>query len=331
MFVSHGLLSVSLALFGNFLITIFKFAGFLLSGSSVLFSESIHSLADTLNQALLLVGIQRSRRKADAEYSYGYGQERFFWALISACGIFFLGAGVTVYHGVEALRQPGSTEINWVTFAILIASFVIESLTLLMAVRELRRAQPKVSFAEALKNGDPTTIAVLYEDSVAVLGVVVALISILLMQFTGEAYWDAFGSILIGLMLAVVAVILIKKNRSFLLKKSIPEEEKEQIVELLLAEPLIEKVIEFKSTVLDIGVYHVQCEIEFNGTYLLKEIQEDLREDFDEIGGDYEEFKKFATHLIDRVPRLIGQRINEIEARIKFALPQVRHIDIEIN
>ena len=90
---SSGILSVGLALFGNGLITILKFVGFFISGSSVLFSEAIHSFADTANQSLLLIGIYKSRRLPDREAAYGYGQERFFWALISACGIFFVGAG----------------------------------------------------------------------------------------------------------------------------------------------------------------------------------------------------------------------------------------------
>jgi solute carrier family 30 (zinc transporter), member 9 len=323
--------SVLLALSGNLLITLLKLAGFLLSGSSALFSEAVHSFADTMNQALLLVGIKRSGRTAGGDHDYGYGQERFLWALISACGIFFLGAGVTIYHGIASLLESHSVSVTPVTFAILIASFIIEGATLYFAVRELRHANRGKSVQAMLRDGDPTTIAVIYEDGMAVIGVVIALIAITLSTLTGNVYWDSIGSIVIGVGLGVVAITLIGKNRTFLLNKSIPEDMREELLDQLASEPLIERVIDFKSFILDVGVYHVKCEIEFNGTYLLKTMQEDLRDDFDNIDGDYEEFKKFAVRLIDRVPRLIGANINKIEHRIQKNFPEIRHIDIELN
>src|SRR3989344_3336238 len=120
----HGFVSVVVALVGNFVITILKTIGFLASGSSSLFSEAIHSLADTANQALLMVGIVKSRRAPDEESSYGYGLERFFWALLSACGVFFVGAGVTVYHGVTTLLHPEELSFNPQVFVILVIAFV---------------------------------------------------------------------------------------------------------------------------------------------------------------------------------------------------------------
>lgn len=105
-----GFVSVIAALAGNFVITLLKAFGFMVSGSSALFSEAVHSLADTANQSLLLVGIVKSRRAPDEDSSYGYGLERFFWALISACGVFFVGAGVTIYHGISTLLHPNELE-----------------------------------------------------------------------------------------------------------------------------------------------------------------------------------------------------------------------------
>jgi zinc transporter 9 len=327
----HGTLSVTLALIGNATITVIKFFGWMMSGSSALFSEAVHSFADTMNQSLLLVGIKRSVRLADEDHTYGYGQERFLWALISACGIFFLGAGVTLYHGITSLSHETEAEISIVIFLILIASFLIESFTLFVAYRELKRSFPRTKFKKILDEGDPTTIAVIYEDGVAVLGVLVAIVAIALTKVTGQSYWDSIGSIIIGLMLGVVAVILINKNRDFLLHKAIPEDIHNGILALLNAEPAIEKVLDFKSTILDVGAYHVKCEIEFNGSHLLKHIQKDLRDQFDEIDGDFEEFKKFSARFIDRIPRLIGEHINTIEERIQKKFPSIIHIDIEIN
>ncbi len=329
---THGFISVFFALLGNTVITVIKFFGFYLSGSSVLFSEAVHSFADTMNQSLLMVGIKKSAKKADEEFVYGYGQERFLWALISACGIFFLGAGVTVSQGIEALRHPKSIELSPLIFAILIISFILESFSFYTAWHELR-ASSSGSVANSFKHGDPTTIAVLYEDGIALLGVLVALVSIILSRATGNHYWDGIGSIVIGLMLAGIAVMLINKNRGFLIKRAIPEEIKERAIEILKADPVVEKVLDFKSAVLDIGSYRIKCEVEFNGSALMKEIYKSvsLKEEFEKVSEDYEEFKKFFVENIDRLPRLIGKRIDEIEKKIKTEIPGIIHIDIEIN
>ncbi|NTW22309.1 cation diffusion facilitator family transporter [Candidatus Falkowbacteria bacterium] len=328
---ASGFFSVSLAILGNASITVIKFVGFLVSGSSALFSESVHSFADTMNQSLLMVGIKRSIKKADSEHTYGYGQERFLWALISACGIFFLGAGVTAVNGINSMQHPESITIGPLVFAILAVSFIVESVTFIVAVRELKSSDPEASFGELLKDGDPTTIAVIYEDGVALIGVLVALASVTLVKLTGQHYWDGLGSVVIGLMLAVIAVVLIRKNRQYLIRKAIPEEVKEQIIHILEAEPAVERVINFKSSILDVGAYHVLCEIEFNGAHLLKKLQGNLKEEFEEIDGDFEEFKKFAVRYIDRVPRIVGNYINEIEEKIQSEIPSIIHIDIEIN
>lgn len=321
------------AIGGNLFIAVLKLGGFFVSNSSSLFSEAVHSFADTANQSLLLLGIRRSRKQADERFSYGYGNERFLWALISACGIFFLGAGVTIYRGIEAVRFPEDAHIGPVIFVILAVSFVVESFTLRTALRELRSHDPELTLREALAEGDPATVAVVYEDSVAVLGVTVAALGILATYLTGNPLWDALGSIVIGLCLAVVAVVLIDKNRAFLIGKSVPLDVREGIVEMLGKEPCIDKVIDFKSTVLDVGHYHIKCEVEWNGAALLKQLfdGDDLEETYREVTEDYTEFKRFIAYTANRVPRLMGRVIDDIEKRIVEAFPEVDHIDIEIN
>ena len=330
---SHGFVAVAAALVGNGFIAVLKFIGFFLSGSSALFSEAIHSTADTLNQALLMIGIKRSAKLPDKEFSYGYGRERFVWALISACGVFFIGAGITVYHGINSLLHQKEIEINPIIFAILAVSFIVESATFLIALRELKKAKKNVSISNLLKDGDPTTIAILYEDGVAVLGVIIAFFSTILSYVTKNIYWDGIGSIIIGLLLGIIAVILINKNRSFLISKSIPEKIKMKIIKILEADPTIEKVIDFKSAVLDIGTYRVKCEVEFNGSGLLKEIYKDdfLKEEYALIKDDYSEFAKFCADYVDRVPRLIGRKIDEIEKNVQDHVPEIKHLDIELN
>lgn len=328
-----GLMPVIFALTGNAFITAIKFAGFFISGSGAMFSEAIHSLADTLNQGLLMVGIKKSTKKADDDFSYGYGQERFLWALISACGIFFLGAGVTIYHGINSLLEREAIHIGPVVFVILSISFVIETVTFILALRELRKNNPGKSLRESLREGDPTTIAVLYEDGVAVLGVVIATISIFLAQLTGSYYWDAAGSIIIGTLLGIVAIILIRKNKEYLIGKNIPEETEKKVIRILESYASIEKVLDFKSSVLDVNYYQIKCEVEFNGTALLKKIYQEkvIRKEYEIIKNDYTEFVRFLADYIDKIPRLVGNKIDEIEKRIKKEIPEIKHIDIEIN
>lgn len=329
----HGFLPVLAALVGNFSLTFLKLVGFFISGSAAMFSEAIHSLADTMNQALLMVGIRRSQKVADEDFAYGYGSERFVWALISACGVFFVGAGITIYKGIDAMLHPEAIVISTWVFIILAASFVVELATFLLALRELKRVNREVSLAEALREGDPTTIAILYEDGAAILGVFLASLGIILSYYTHDARFDAIGSIAVGILLAVIAVMLINKNRAFLVGKAIPEELKEEIIELLEAEPAIEKVIDFKSSIINIGEYRIKCEVEFNGPALLKEIRAagDIRDEYEAIKDDYDEFVRFCVDYVDRVPRLMGNKIDEIEKKIQREIPGVKHIDIEIN
>ena len=328
-----GSTPVILALIGNFIIMLMKFAGFFASGSGALFSEAVHSLADTLNQSLLLVGLKSSQRSADRDYSYGYGKERFFWALISACGIFFLGAGVTIYHGIELLINGEEPHISGTIFAILLISLLLEGSTFLAALRELKLRYRHKKLKEILRHGDPATIAVLYEDGVAVLGVLLALLSIGLTQVTGSALWDALGSILIGCLLAGVAVALIRKNRRYLIGVNIPEATKKRAIEVIESDPAIDRVLDFKSSILDIGTYHIKCEVEFNGSALMKDIIEtdNLKEQFETTCVDYEGFLRFLVDYSGRIPRLMGLRIDEIEKRVQKEVPEIRHIDIEIN
>jgi len=330
---SQGFMPVFAALSGNIFITGIKFAGFFASGSGALFSEAIHSVADVFNQILLMVGIQRSRKPSTTDFPYGFGYERFFWALISACSIFFIGAGVTITHGITMLIRGGESHISGFTFGILIASFVIESGTFLVAFKELKTHNPKKKLKKLLREGDPTTIAVLYEDGVAVLGVAVAFFSILITKLTGKIYWDSIGSIVIGLLLALMAIVLINKNRKYLIRKSIPKEFRERIIEILESDPAVEKVLDFKSGVLDVNKYHIKCEVEINGSALMRNMHRkgEMRDDFEEINNDYANFVRFCADYADRVPRAIGTRVDELETKIKKAVPEVRHIDIEIN
>jgi len=331
---TQGNKSVVAALFGNIFVTIIKTFVAIFSGSASMFAESVHSFADTLNQSLLLVGLKRSKRPADESRGYGYGIERFFWSLISACGILFIGAGVTVYHSIDSLLHHNNSNIhdfNYSIILILCLAFVVEGTTLLIAFKELKGKQKnsKKIFTEA----DPVTLAVVYEDGAAVLGVIVALSAQFLMHFTGNNIYDSIGGIIVGLILGFLAVLLIVKNHQYIIGKSLDEDVTEEIIEFLLEDPCIENISEFKSVAVDINKYRIYTTVEWNGSPLYEEIYEagDLKEEFNNIKDDFQEFAKLMFKTTDRIPRLVGNHIDKIEKKIREKFPQVAYVDIEIN
>ncbi len=330
---TQGFLPVVIALGGNFFVTVIKGFAAVASGSSSMLSEAIHSFADTLNQLLLLIGLRRSLKKPDEMHEYGYGNERFFFALLSACGIFFIGSGVTAYHGIETLLHPEEIVFHPLVFPILAIAFVVESGAFIVAARELSRRYPEYSWRDRLDVADSSTLAVLLEDAVAVFGVLIAAGSIGLSYLTQSSVWDGIGSLIIAVLLALVALVLVLKNRSHLLGKAMPEEMREDVIALLNAEPAIEQVLHFKSSELGYGEYRVKCDIEFNGAALAREIFEDwsAEEQFEDARESVEAFKRALVDSVDRVPRLIGQTIDDVERRIQEKFPEIHHIDIEIN
>lgn len=332
--VTKGSKSVTAALFGNTFVTIIKTVVAISSGSASMFAESVHSFADTLNQSLLLVGLKRSKKPADKSRGYGYGIERFFWSLISACGILFIGAGVTMYHSIDSLLHRdinGTTDLNYFTITVLILAFIIEGITLIIAIKEIKGKQKlsKKIFIDA----DPVTLAVVYEDGAAVLGVLVAISAQFLMHLTGNNIYDSIGGIIVGLILGFLAIVLIIKNHHYIIGKSLSEETSEEIIEFLLEDPCIENISEFKSNAIDVNKYRIFATVEWNGSPLYEEIYEagDLKEEFDNIKDDFKEFTKLMFKMTDRIPRLVGNHIDKIEKRITEKFPQVEYVDIEIN
>lgn len=330
---AQGHAPVLVALVGNAIVTVIKSIAAAVSGSSVMFSEAVHSFADTLNQLLLLIGLRRSTRHADESHEYGYGIERFFFGLISACGIFFIGAGVNAVHGFEAFMHPEDIHVQPIVFFVLAISAAIESYALYVAARELSTTHPGLSWRERIARSDSSTLAVLLEDGVAVFGIFVAAGSIAMAVLTGNGRWDGFGSLVIAALLAVVAVVLILKNRSYVIGRAMPEEMRDEVLEILNAEPSIEKVLDFRSSEIGLCVFRIKCDVEFNGSALARELFEDwsVADQFEEATESKESFKRAMIDSLDRIPRLIGQRIDEIESRVRERFPEIQHIDIEIN
>ena len=226
--------TVVVALTVNTTVAVAKTVAAVLSGSASMVAEAAHSWADTGNQIFLWIADRRSRRPVDARHPLGYGREAYVWALLAAVGLFVTGASVSVWHGISDLvRGESSTGDYRFAYAALLIALVMESTSLVQAVRQLRdeaHLYHRDLLEHAMRTSDPTTRAVFAEDSAAVIGIVIAFLGIGLHQLTGNPMWDAIGSILVGVLLGVVAVVLIDRNRRFLTGEPGSEELNEAVV-----------------------------------------------------------------------------------------------------
>jgi len=197
------------ALIGNLLIAVTKFIAAFVTGSSSMLTEAFHSVVDSGNQLLMLYGQRRSRRPADDTHPFGYGRELYFWSFVVALLLFSGGAGVSIFEGIQHWRNPEPIRNPLASYVVLGLSAVFESASWLVAYRELQRSAGGRSTLRALRRSkDPSVFVVMAEDSAALLGILFALAAISLALLTGNPAWDAAGSILIGLLLAVVAAVL---------------------------------------------------------------------------------------------------------------------------
>lgn len=233
------------ALAGNLLIAVTKFAAAAYTGSSAMLSEAIHSLVDTGNQGLLLHGMRRSRQPADDRHPFGYGMELYFWALIVAILIFAVGAGVSLYEGIIKLRDPHPVTSPYVNYAVLAIAMGFESIAWWIAFGEFRRSKGPLGYVAAVRESkDPALFTVLFEDTAAMLGLVVAFVTLALGQATGIVEFDAIGSILIGVILAVTAVLLAYESKGLLIGESASARVTDGLRGLAAAHPGVAKVNE---------------------------------------------------------------------------------------
>src|SRR5215211_3967713 len=245
------MLAVLGALFANGLITVLKFIGAVMTGSSGMMAEALHSLADTTNQVFLLLGLRFYRRPASEKHPFGYGKERFFWSFIAAIFIFGVGATYALYEGYQKLRHPHAPEnLAW-AYWVLGISFVLESGSIALAIwQEVKEAQHEgLTFKEYLRESkDPTAKTVIFEDSAALIGILIAAGGLLLTDYqvggAAGAYWDGLASIMIGLVLAVVAFVLARSSRGLLLGEAANPKVLAAIKQAIESHPNVEYVVE---------------------------------------------------------------------------------------
>ena len=242
---SESTTTVLLALGANALIAVAKSVAAFLTGSASMLAEAAHSWADTGNEVLLLIAGRRSKRPADARHPLGYGKDAYVWSMFAALGLFAIGAGVSITHGIQELIDPEDASDYLVAYVVLAISFVLEGISFRQALKQTRAEARQVNkdvLEHALETSDPTVRAVFAEDAAALIGLVIAGSCIVIHQIAGLARADAVGSILVGLLLAVVALILINRNRRFLIGEEVDGTIRTAALTTLLDQPEIDRV-----------------------------------------------------------------------------------------
>ncbi|MCP5031668.1 MAG: cation diffusion facilitator family transporter [Actinomycetia bacterium] len=244
----HGSKAVMAALIGNLGIAIAKFIGFAVTQSSAMLAEAIHSSADSGNQALLLLGGRRSRKEATEEHQFGYGRERYFWSFVVALILFALGSAFAVFEGIEKIRHPHELDNVMVALAILGFAICLEGWSFRTAVMESIPLKGDLSWWQFIRRSrTPELPVVLLEDFGAMAGLTIAFSAILISKVTGDPVWDGIGTLIIGLLLGVIAIILVIEMRSLLIGEGARRGDMTKIVAAITETQYVDHLIHIKT------------------------------------------------------------------------------------
>lgn len=331
--------AVNTAIRANMAIFVAKLAVYFISSSSAMLAEAVHSLVDVANQMLLRVGIRKAEKGPTKAHPFGYSRDQFVWPLISAVGIFCCGAGVSFIHGVQGLFSPHEVGPLFWNFVVLAVSLVLESHSLSVAVATLnvRAKRQGMNLWTYVKTGsDPAATAVMMEDGAAVAGLVIAAGCLGLCQVTGMAVWDSVGSIAVSALLGIVAVVLIQRNRTWLIGKSMPSESEALLVDYLRRQAIVRSVSNVKSEEVGVRQYRFQADVAFDGAEL-------ARRCLDRVGRQrlfqalaaasarrdaaYMDalLMQFATVTVSAV----GAEVDRMEQDIMRLVPGTKYVDLE--
>jgi cation diffusion facilitator family transporter len=281
--------SVVAALAANTAIAIAKGTAAVLTGSPALVAETLHTTADAGNEVFLWIAVRRSAHAPDASHPFGYGPERYYWALLAAIGMFLVGGALSVWEGVRALLEPRPLEDFRIGVAVLVVALVLDGLSRVVAVRTLRRqaVARHITVAKLLRESpDPTVVTVYLEDSVDVLGAGLALVALILHRVTGSAVPDALATLVIGFMLGYVALKLTGRNRNLLTNQAVPERYVEALRRRLVEVPGIAGVASMEAVYLGPGEVLVTADVTLERCQNAEDVATAIERARTEIGRD---------------------------------------------
>lgn len=295
--MAKGKKAIYAAIIGNGLIAVTKFVAAGVTGSSAMLSEGIHSLVDTGNGGLLLLGLRRAKRPPDEAHPFGYGKEVYFWTLLVAMLIFAGGGGVSIYEGIQHIRHPVRPGDPTIAFIVLGLAAVFEGFALTIAWREFKKARGETPLWRAIEHGkDPTSFAVLLEDSAAMAGILVAAGGIGLAHLLDAPVLDGAASVVIGLILAGVAVVLARETRGLLVGEAADPELESGVRRIAVADEAVTGVV--RMLTMHVGPEDVLVNLDLR-----------FRSDLDAEG--------------------IESAVDRLETRIKETYPSIRYLFME--
>ena len=268
MAATGGTKTIVTALIANFTIAIAKFFGFIITSSSAMLAEAVHSVADTSNQALLLLGKKRSEKQPTAMRQFGHGRERFFWAFVVSLVLFSIGSMYAIFEGIEKIRHPHEIESLWWALTILLFAMCMEAFAFQTAVKESRHYKGNHSWRSFIRRSRiPELPVVLLEDFGALMGLIFAFICVLIADTTGNTVWDGIGTLSIGILLGLIALVLAIETKSLLIGESALPEQTLNIETAITNSDHVERLIEMRTEYLGPETLLVTAKIEFKGTF----------------------------------------------------------------
>ncbi len=296
------------ALAGNGLISVTKFWAAAYTGSSTMFSEAIHSLVDTGNQWLLLYGLKSSKKPADESHPFGYGMEVYFWSFVVAILIFGLGAGISIYEGIVKIQSPTPVSNPMINYIVIGVAILFEGAALAVAIKEFRKVKGDRGWLQAVRRSkDPAVFTVLFEDSAALLGLVIAGACIYFSEQLNMPILDGVGSILIGLILAATASLLAFECKGLLIGEAVSRDVQREIREIILKEPKILHINEVltlhfgpKDVLLTISLDFVDKISSEDIEQSISRMEFQIKERFEQVRRVFIEVQSWRGHLVDK-------------------------------
>ena len=274
---SGSKLVIIAALIGNSLISVTKFVAAAITGSSAMMSEGIHSLVDSGNQVLLLYGMKRAAKPPDADFPFGYGKEIYFWSFIVAILIFALGGGISIYEGIQHIQHPEPISNPLINYIVLGLAMVFEGAAWYFAFREFNRVKGRWGYLEAIQRAkDPSIFVVLFEDSVAMLGLIVAFVGVWLTQSTGILIFDGIASVTIGFILVGTAIWLAYETKGLLIGESANQSVIRGIRSALGTKPNIQHVNEILTMHMGPDFILANISVDFVDNVSSQQVEEDI-------------------------------------------------------